>query len=928
LIRIPFPGDHNPMMDRRSSAADGAAGVRAAELPSGTVAFMFTDIEGSTRMFRALGNDYGAVLGAHNEIIGAAVAGRGGVVVRNQGDGFFCAFAHPPAAIAAALEVQLALAAHDWPEGGEPRVRIGVHTGDADAPNGEYVSLAVHQAARVGDAGHGGQVIVSEATLAEAGTELPDGASLEPLGSYRLKDFPDPEPLYELRHPDLRSGFPALRALPATAHNVPEQVTLFVGRQTALEELARLVRNRRLVTVLGPGGVGKTRLAIELVPAVAGEFPHGVWLIELAHLSRGATVAPEVAGELGVRPDAERGWVGSIVDALRAKRLLLLLDNCEHVIDDAAALAEQLIAHCPQVAVLATSREPLGLAGEQRFPLAPLSVPDESIELTMSGSDAVALFVDRARAVAATVELPRDLGSVAEICRRLDGLPLAIELAAARVAAIPVSMMAARLDRRFALLTRGHRGALTHHETLRGSIGWSYDLLERDEQLLLARLGTFTGGFDLDAIEAVCAAAPLAPGDVLDLTVRLVEKSLVQHAGDRYELLDSIREFAREQLDAAGEVAALRNAHLGYYTELVEASAQVADGPQQRAVYDRLDADFGNIRAAVEFALERSDPAALKLGAALGQWGFVRNRLGEVARWCIDAAAAAPGAPAATRAAALAQAGFAFVVLGSPARGHALLDEGLELAHSVDDPRLLVDTLLMAADLRLEAGMPIEARALATEALAVAERIDDPWTLGRATAIEARAYQDELGYEETYRRLARAGEYFERAADRRQVGRVALTMAFLSLEHQALDAAAVEARRCLAICEEIGHTIGQAVARVPEIWVAIERGEPTAARELLTRAIVIARASGYVALIGYCVAAGAALRFDTGDLEGAARMLGALEANGDALGGEGGAAISVRVQRLRARLGEAIGDDRLAELIAEGSHVALAEQEL
>jgi tetratricopeptide (TPR) repeat protein len=280
------------------------------------------------------------------------------------------------------------------------------------------------------------------------------------------------------------------------------------------------------------------------------------------------------------------------------------------------------------------------------------------------------------------------------------------------------------------------------------------------------------------------------------------------------------------------------------------------------------------------------------------------------------------------RAAALAQAGFALVVLGAPERGHALIDQGLELAHSVDDPRLLVDTLLMAADLRLEAGMPREARSLAGEALDVAREIGDDRTLGYATAIEARACQDELGYEETYRRLARAGEYFERADDRRQVARVALTMAFLSLEWEALDAAESEARRCLAISKELGHPIGQAVATVPEIWVAIERGEPATAGELLARAIVVARESGYVALIGYCVAAGAALRFGKGDLEGAARMLGALQANGDALGGEGGAAISVRVRRLHTELAAALGRQRLAELIAEGARVPLAEQQL
>ena len=914
------------MIDRPPGAANPTSS-RSDRLPAGTVTFLFTDIEGSTRLFRALGDRVRSLLEAHNEIISTAVERHRGVVVRTEGDSFFCAFSDAPSAIAATLEAQLALAAAPWPEDGVLRARMGLHTGVAHPAGTDYVALSVHQASRVADAGHGGQVVISEATRVIVGGQMPDGASMILLGSFRLKDFPDPEPLHQLVHPELAATFPALRVLPAAAHNIPEQATLFVGRQTALDELAKLVRNRRLVSVLGAGGVGKTRLVIELVPKVAGCFPDGVWLIELAWLSRGATVAPEVLGALGIRAQADRDEIETLVDALRGKRLLLVLDNCEHVLDAAAGLTARLIARCPDVTVLTTSREPLGLAAEQRFPLAPLSIPGGG-GVDASGSEAVALFVDRARAVAPGIELPSDLAPVVEICRRLDGLPLAIELAAARVAAIPIATIATRLDRRFALLTRGHRGALEHHETLRGSIGWSHDLLDAAEQTLIRRLGAFTGEFSLEAVEAVCSAPPIDEDEIIDLMVRLVEKSLVQHPGERYELLDSIREFARERLEAAGELEQLGLAHLAHYTEFVEASARVADGPQQRAAYDRLEADLGNIRAAVEFALERSDPAALRLGAALGQWGFVRNRLGEVARWCIDAAAAAPWAPAATRAAALTQAGFALVVLGSPVRGHALLDEGLELARSVEDRQLLVETLLMTADVRLEAGLPVEAQPLAREGLEVAHAIGDDWTLGRATLIEARACQDELGYEETHRRLARALACFERTDDRRQVARVALTMAFLSLESGALDAADAEAGRCLSICDEIDHPIGRAVASVVLIWVAIERGELALARELLAVTAAIARESGYVALLGYCVAAGAAIRFGDGEQAHAARLLGGLGANASAIGGEGARAISGRVAQLRGALAEALGEEHLAELMAEGARVSLADQEL
>jgi predicted ATPase/class 3 adenylate cyclase len=906
--------------------AESRAGVLRAELlPAGEVTFLLTDIEGSTRIFRALGERFRGLLDDHGEIIRSAVLRHGGVVVRTEGDSHFCAFEHAPSAIAAALEAQLALSAHPWPDAIAMSVRMGLHTGEAQPGGDDYVSMTVHQAARVADAGHGGQVLVSDATRELVAEALPQGATLTALGSYRLRDFPDPAPLFQLGHPGLRAEFPALRTLPAAAHNIPAQATLFVGRQTALAELGRQVRSRRLVTILGAGGVGKTRLAIELVPSVVKSFPDGVWLIELARVGRDGNVAPEVAGALGIQLEPERPDVQTVVDGLRGKRMLLVLDNCEHVLDSAAELAEQLVASCPGVTVLATSREPFGLAIEQRFPLAPLSVPDGA---EPGQSEAVALFVDRARAVSPGFDLPADAGPVVEICRRLDGLPLAIELAAARAAAIPLTSIASRLDRRFSLLTAGHRSALAHHETLRASISWSVDLLSTHERVLFRRLGVFRGEFDLEAAEAVCSRPPLSEDAILDLVARLVEKSLVQQIGERYVLLDSIRDFAREQIYEAGEREEIGADHLAHFTAVVEASAEAADGPKQRAAYDQLDADLGNIRSAVEFALERSDPAALRLGSALGQYGFVRNRLGEVARWCIDAAAAAPTAPAAMRVGALTQGGFALVVLGSAERGHAMVDEGLELARSVGDRRLLADTLLMAADLRLETGLPTAAQPLAREALTVAGSIGDDWTLGRATFVEARALHAELGYEEAHRRLERAREFFVRSDDYRQVARVEMTMAFLSLDAHVLDAADEEARRCVALTLELEHEIGSAVGNVVRIWVAIERGETARARELLTATFAVGRDSGYVTLLGYCVAAGAALALAEGRPEDAARLAGALEAGVEALGGEGAEAVGRRVDEVRAELERLLGAKRLAELTAAGARVPLADQQL
>ena len=915
-----------PLRGLRGTVPEGAGGTGFARvLPSGVVTFLFTDVEGSTRLLRAVGSAYAELLAAHNEMIRRAVDAHGGTEVRTEGDAFFCVFTSAADAIAAALEAQRALCAHRWPAGAEVSVRMGLHTGDVEPGSDDYIGLAVHRAARVVDAGHGKQILVSDATALVAAERLPPGASLRALGAYRLKDFPAPSELHQLCHPELPSEFPALRTLPAAAHNVPAQTTRFVNRRSEVGELEALIADNRLVSILGPGGVGKTRLAAELVLGVVSQFPDGVWLVELASLRSGDAVGPEVATTLGVRAEAQRSADETLADALIAKRLLLVLDNCEHVLGAVASLADRLLRHCPDVHVLATSRQPLGLRAEIRFQLLPLGVPASPADVERDGSDAVTLFADRAQAVTRSFDLARDRDAVIEICRRLDGLPLAIELAAARTASIPVGRIAARLDRRFSVVGRSYRGSLPHHETLRGSIEWSHDLLEEPEKVLLRRLAVFAGSFDLLAAEAICGDAQLDEDDVLDVLARLVEKSLVQQSDERYFLLESIREFSREQLQSAAEVEGLAGAHLRYYTSIVESAGHEADGPGQRAAYDRLDADIANIRVAIGRALARSDPSALRMAAALGQYGFVRNRLGEVARWCIDAAAAEPNAPADLRARALTQAGFALIVMGSPDRGHSLLDEGVSLARASGDASLLMQTLLMAADLRLETGEPTEAQPLAREALALVPTEGADWMRARVLAVAARADQDDVGYTETHRRLAEALGLFERVGDRRQMGRVLHTMAYLSLDAGELDIANAEAARCIAIGAELEHPIGQAVTRIVQVWAAIDRGELDRANELLAQSTATAADSGYRALLAYCAAARAGLLVAEARDEDAARVLGTLEQAATALGGEGSRPIRRRVDELRDLLRQRLGDTRFAALAAHGSEVSLED---
>jgi predicted ATPase/class 3 adenylate cyclase len=901
-------------------ARAGRDRVQALELPTGVVTLVFTDVEGSTRLLRDLGPRFGALLATHHDIVRGQLEAAGGTVVRSEGDSFFCAFEEPRNALIACLNVQLRLANCDWPDGAEFKVRIGMHTGPVEVGGEDYIGLAVHQAARVSDAAHGGQTVLSETTCRLLADTLPDGVSFARLGAYRLKDFREPMPLYQLCHPQLETDFPALRALPAAAHNVPEQATLFVGRRTALHELAELVSGQRLVSVLGAGGVGKTRLATEVVPFVVPEFPDGVWMIELAKLRASQDVAGEIAATLGVRPDAERTLEHALAAALEARRLLLLLDNCEHVLDELAPLVEFLVGSCAGLHVLATSREPLALPGERRYPLAPLSLPDG---VDAADSEAVALFVDRAQIVAPGFDLAREQEAVIEICRRLDGLPLAIELAAARAAAIPPGRMAERLDRRFSVLRHSYRGRLPHHETLRASIEWSHELLESDERILFRRLAVFAGEFDLDAAEQVCGLEPLNADEVLDLLARLIEKSLLQAVGERYLMLESIREFAREQLALAGESDDLIESHIDHYTDWVEAAALEATGPRQRDAYDRIDEELPNIRAAVERSLSRADPSALRLSASLGQYAFLRNRLGEIAHWCIDAAAIAH-APPWLRARALNQAGFALVVMGAPDGGQALVQDALELARESGDRSVIVETLLMAADLQLEASRDADARPLADEALELARASRDDAMVGRALVVSARAGRARLGADEIAERFSQALAIFERLGDQRQVGRVMLTQAYLWLEAGELDAAEREAERCLTLAEGLGHTIGAAVVRIVQVFTAIERGDLERAGELLDASMATARECGYQALLGYCLAAEAVLAARRGEHRRAGEILGALDGASGVLGGEGAAAIRLRLEALRGELGARLGTE-LAALLAEGERMKLED---
>ncbi|MGH9003437.1 MAG: ATP-binding protein, partial [Acidimicrobiia bacterium] len=484
---------------------------RPGELPMGLVTFLFTDIEGSTRLAEHLGPAWTGLLETHHRLLSSAVVSHRGVVINTQGDAFFAVFPAAPDALVAAVAAQRALAAERWPEGVEVRVRMGMHSGEAVLGATDYVGLAVHRAARVAGLAYGGQVLVSEATRSLAGAGTPEGVTFSDLGEHRLKDLTEPERIHQLAHPALPADFPALRSLDAFRHNLPVAATSFVGRDSEVAALDRHLSEAPLVTLLAPGGAGKTRLALQVAAEQVDQHGDGVWLAELASWGDPHLVPAALASVLGVREEPGRTLLDTLEAWAAERAVLLVLDNCEHVVAAAAELAGRLLRAGPGVRVLATSREALGLAAEQVVVVAPLGLPDStagaapSLE-TLLESEAVRLFVERARSAHPGLELgPEHAAAVARICTRLDGIPLALELAARRVRALSLPELADRLDGRLRILTGGTREGGARHQTLRAAIDWSHDLLESDERVLFRRLGVFAGGFDLDAAETVCA---------------------------------------------------------------------------------------------------------------------------------------------------------------------------------------------------------------------------------------------------------------------------------------------------------------------------------------------------------------------------------------------------------------------------------------
>jgi predicted ATPase/class 3 adenylate cyclase/Tfp pilus assembly protein PilF len=905
------------------------------DLPRGTVAFLFTDIEGSTQRWERDSAGMRMVVERHLVLLDEAISTHHGVHFKTIGDAVQAAFATAPEAVAAALAAQLALERESWGAFGPLRVRMALHVGAAEPRDGDYLAPALNRLSRLLATGHGGQILLTRAAADLARDTLPTLASLRHLGEHRLRDLQHPEPVFQLLHPDLEDAFPPLRSLDIERHNLPPQPTAFIGRATDVRELIERLQQRdvRLLTLTGPAGVGKTRLAVQAAEGVTETFPDGVWFVDLAAAHEPGMVTQAIASVLGAREEGGRSLFESLQEHLRERRLLLVLDNFEQVVA-AASLVADLLTVSPGLQALVTSRVPLRLRGEQEVPVLPLPIPSRrrshlpSLE-EVTRSDAVQLFVTRAQAIRPDFALTKESApTVAEIVARLDGLPLAIELAAARVRLLPPQELLARLDDRLRVLTSGPRDAPTRQQTLRQAIAWSHDLLSPREQTLFRRLAVFASSTTLAAVEAV--TDPDGELDVFEPLASLVEGNLVQRideaSGDaRFGMLQSIRAFGLEQLATCGEEARVRTAHARYVGEVVAGARAALSGPEQGSWFDRFETEHDDIRGALRWLMaQREASAALRLAGTMWAFWWIRGYFSEGTDWLAQALDLGESTDPATRALALVGAGTLAEAHGDYGRATEHYYEALALARSHGDNMEAARALTALAVVAQDQGSYDSAARHYDEALLLFRNLRDH--VGVAQALVGlgtiAAYRGEG--EQAAVLFAEGAQTFSDLGDDRGFGLAKGNLGRLAFFQGDLEQATAHSEQALATVRRLGDhaSVAQVLANLGEI--AQRRGEMDRAGDLYDEALTHFRELGdkrniaatQVTLAEVEVAHGDTTRAaallseslglaaELDDKEGMARGLEAFAALADA---EGAIQQGVRMLGAAAALREAIG---------------------
>ena len=858
--------------------------------PTGTLTFLFTDIEGSTKMWEQDSSSMQVALARHDEILRRVTEEHGGYVFKTVGDAFCCAFSTATDALETALETQQELFAKEWGVEGGVRVRMALHTGAAEERDGDYFGPPVNRVARLLSAAHGGQVLLSLPTQELVRDQLPSGTSLRDLGERRLKDLFRPERVFQLLAPELPSEFPPLRSLDAYRNNLPLQPTPLVGREKEVSEVCNRLRSgeTRLLTLTGPGGTGKTRLALQAAADLLEDFPDGTFFVQLATLTDADLFISAVAETLGVRETGEQALDDSLKTYLGERRMLLVLDNFEQVLEAAPTVTELLTA-APELKVLTTSRAPLGLYGEHEFPVPPLSMPDlkrpPPLE-RLTQYEAVGLFVERARALKPDFSITNESApAVAEICVRLDGLPLAIELAAARIKLLPPRAMLQRLGSRLKLLTGGARDLPERQRTLRATIEWSHALLDEGERVLFARLSVFSGGRTLEAIEAICDAEGDLPVDTFEGVSSLLDKSLLrQEEGPdgepRFVMLETVHEFAREKLRQSAEAEEIKRVHAEYFLTLAEEADPELRGPDQLQWLEMLEAEHDNMRAALTWALEHKEvELALRLGGALWWFWWMRSHNSEGRRW-LEAALVMDGRGSPeVRAMALAGVGYLGLEQGDLDRAKEACEEGLGLLANEARERSEAKLILLAGLgwVVWEREEYEQAKQLFEESLAPSREMRDTWWL--ATSLSNLAVVSHfLGNSEKANELyEQSMDLFREQGDKRRLATCLNNLAMVVCSQGELGRAAKLIEESVALLGELGARGVVSIGLCNLGWIALLQDDLGRAADLYRESLSLSWETGVNPVVQRTLEGLACVAGAKGEAQRAARLWGAAQ---------------------------------------------------
>ena len=810
------------------------------KLPTGTVTFMFTDIEGSTRLLQRAGESYPDLLAEHNQILREAIAAGGGTEVQTEGDGFFAVFPTAAGALRATVQAQRGLASHAWPEESVIRVRVGLHTGEGVLSDGKYVGLEVHRAARIAAAGHGGQVLISDTTHALAESVMPAGVRVRDLGRHRLKDIENPERLHQLIIDDLSDAFPPIRTLEARLTNLAPERSALVGRKHEAAEATALLARSRLLTLTGPGGIGKTRLAMRIAADQLGHFGDGVYFVDLSPITDPTLMIATIGAALMVRELPGQDMAASLAEHLRDREMLLVLDNVEQIVDAAGAV-RRLLDTALRLTVLATSRVPLHLTGEQEYPVPPLALPeptDSADPERLVENEAVLLFIQRATNVRPRLRLNSDdAAAVAQIVARLDGLPLAIELAASQAKLLDPRAILARLERALSFGMTGPNDVPDRQRTLRSTIEWSYDLLAAEDQRLFELLGIFRGGWTLEAAELICG--PGLDHEVLDGLARLVDHSVVWsgEAGTgepRFAMLETIREYAFERLAGSTDLDELQRRHAEHFRDLAEAAEPQLTRQDRVAWLARLEQEVDNLRASLNWA-EATGNVETGIRTAAGIWRFwqQRGRLSE-GRDRLERLLAMPiPIPDEVRARALGALGGIAYWQNDTAVTRASYERAVDLARGAGDPRLLASALFDLSFVPFMDHDANRAESVLREGLAVAAEAGDRQLTADFWTGLAFLEFDRGGLADGIALRRRAIDLYREEGDGWKVAENLIGLAMMSRSAGNVGAARVHLLEALGMLSQAKDTISMSGALTGLALVAVDDGLPERAARLV-----------------------------------------------------------------------------------------------